>query len=248
MGGRVVRRQEEYRAVHNKSSNYLTYCGELILWVSCDMLKSGVNQRFHESSRGRLLALLRVEPRTVDELATALGLTDNAVRQHLAGLERDGLVRTAGVRRPPGAGKPATIYELEAAAEPLLSQAYAPVLATLLEVITDEVPTPQARRILRETGRRLAAAAGGRASGDFAARVEAAARVLTALGGSIHVEQKRGVATIRGTACPLASAVARSPRVCHAVETLVAEISGERAVECCDHSDRPRCCFEIKSA
>jgi predicted ArsR family transcriptional regulator len=212
------------------------------------MLKPGVNQRFHDSTRGRILALLRIEPRTVDDLAESLGLTDNAVRQHLTGLERDGLVRGGGVRRPPGAGKPATVYELEAAAEPLLSRAYAPVLGTLLEVIADEVPTPQARRILRETGRRLAAAAGGRATGDFAARVEAAADVLTALGGSVHVEQKRGALIVRGAACPLASAVSRNPRVCHAVETLVSEISGEKATECCDRSGRPRCCFEIRSA
>jgi predicted ArsR family transcriptional regulator len=212
------------------------------------MLKSGSNQRFHESTRGRILALLRIAPRTVDDLAAELGLTDNAVRQHLTGLERDGLVRSAGVRRPPGAGKPATVYEMEAAAEQLMSNAYAPVLGTLLEVLTDELPTAQHRRILRETGRRLAALAGGRASGDFPARVAAAADVLKALGGTVHVEQKRGAAFIRGAACPLASAVARNPRVCHAVETLVSEISGEETAECCDRADRPRCCFEIKSA
>ena len=137
---------------------------------------------------------------------------------------------------------------MEAAAEQLMSNAYAPVLGTLLEVLTDELPTAQHRRILRETGRRLAALAGGRASGDFPARVAAAADVLKALGGTVHVEQKRGAAFIRGAACPLASAVARNPRVCHAVETLVSEISGEETAECCDRADRPRCCFEIKSA
>jgi len=212
------------------------------------MLKSVVNQRFHESTRGRILALLRIGPRTVDALAVELGITDNGVRQHLAGLERDGLVRQEGVRRSGGAGKPALVYALEAEAESLLSRAYAPVLGTLLEVIADEVPVPQAKRILRETGRRLAAAAGGRASGDFAARVDAAARVLTALGGAVHVEHKRGSAMLRGAACPLASAVSRNPRVCHAVESLVAEIIGEKASECCDRTDRPHCCFEIRSA
>lgn len=212
------------------------------------MLSSGINQRFHESTRGRILALLRIAPRTVDELAGELGVTDNAVRQHLTGLERDGLVRGVGVRRSGGAGKPATVYELESDAEPLLSRAYAPVLGTLLEVIHDEVPVPQARRILRETGRRLAAAAGGRAAGDFAARVDAAAKVLSALGGTVHVEHKRGAAMIRGSACPLASAVSRNPHVCRAIETLVGEITGEKAAECCDRASRPRCCFEIKSA
>src|SRR5206468_4315954 len=85
-------------------------------------------------------ALLRTAPRTVEELAAELGLTDNGVRQHLMVLERDMMVRQAGVRRGPGAGKPAGIYELHPEAEPLLSRAYAPVLATLLEVVADERP------------------------------------------------------------------------------------------------------------
>ena len=212
------------------------------------MVTHPLNERFQRSTQGRLLALLRAAPRSVDELASALELTDNAVRQHLATLERDGFVRAAGPRRSGMAGKPAIIYELAPDAEPLLSRAYAPVLGTLLEVIADEVPTPQARRILRETGRRLAAAAGGKASGDFAARVDAAARVLTALGGHVRVEHSRGKATIHGAACPLASAVSRNPRVCHAVETLVGEIAGASAEERCDRSERPHCCFALRSA
>ena len=41
-------------------------------------------QRFFSSTRGRIVALLRRTSRTVDELAQALDLTDNAVRAHLA--------------------------------------------------------------------------------------------------------------------------------------------------------------------
>jgi predicted ArsR family transcriptional regulator len=211
-------------------------------------VKPDINKRFHASTRGRLLKLLRAGPKTVDDLADELELTDNAVRLHLTGLERDGMVRPNGVRRGAGAGKPATIYELEPDAEPLLSRAYAPVLATLLEVIADEFPLPQAKKILRETGRRLAKALGARASGDLRTRARAAAAVLTALGADIAVEDRRGTTTLRGTACPLATAVSRSPQVCHAVETLVAEVSGAKARECCDRGDRPRCCFELQNA
>ena len=39
-----------------------------------------LSQRFFASTRGRIVALLRRESRTVDELAQALDLTDNAVR------------------------------------------------------------------------------------------------------------------------------------------------------------------------
>lgn len=211
-------------------------------------MKPLLSQRFADSTRGRILALLRTRPRTVEELRADLGLTDNAVRPHLLGLERDGMIRQAGTRRPEGAGKPAVLYEVEPSAEPQLSRAYAPVLSALLEVLTDELPEREARRVLRETGRRLAAQVGGRASGDLHARARAAAAVLTELGGVVDVEEKRGSAMIRGAACPLAMAASRSPHICHAVETLVGEVAGAKATECCDRSERPRCCFELRPA
>ena len=58
-----------------------------------------------DTTRARVVELLRREPRTVEQLAAALGVTDNAVRLHLGQLERDGIVRTAGVRRSGGAGR-----------------------------------------------------------------------------------------------------------------------------------------------
>lgn len=211
---------------------------------------SALNARFLESTRGRILSLLRARVHTVEELRAELGLTDNAVRPHLVALERDGMIRQAGTRRAEGggAGKPAVLYELHPDAEPMLSRAYAPVLAALLEVLSDQLSPRDARKILRETGRRLAASVGGRARGDLHARAHAAAAVLTALGGAVQVEERRGVATIRGVACPLATAVGRNPQVCHAVETLVGEVAGAEATECCDRGDRPRCCFALRSA
>jgi predicted ArsR family transcriptional regulator len=212
------------------------------------MLGSKVNQRFRESTRGRIIARLREGARTVDELAAELGLTDNAIRQHLTALERDDIVRQAGVRRVQGAGKPAWVYELHPDAEPLLSRAYAPVLSALLDVLSTELSEAQVRRVLRHTGRRLAEAVGGRAAGDLHARAKAAANVLTELGGLVHVEEKRGSAMLRGAACPLATAVGKDPRVCRAVESLVSEITGASVQECCDRSARPRCCFSVKPA
>lgn len=204
--------------------------------------------RFLESTRGRVLSLLRIRPRTVEELRSELQLTDNAIRPHLVALERDGLVRQVGTRRGEGAGKPAVLFEMTPDAEPLLSRAYAPVLGALLEVLGDELSARDARRLLRATGRRLAAALGGRASGDLAARAQAAGDMLNALGGAVRVEARRSAATIRGQACPLAGAVSRNPNVCQAVEALVGEVAGADTTECCDRRDKPRCCFELRSA
>ena len=191
------------------------------------------------------MGLLRRGARTVEDLATALGLTDNAVRSHLTALERDGFVRSEGVRRAATVGKPATLYELHPDAEVLLSRAYAPALGALINALLTELPHDESDAILRRVGHELAGQAGGRASGDRNARVRAAAAALRALGAEVDVMEKDGVLRIQGAGCPLSSAVRTHPRVCLAVEALVAEVSGEPARSCCDHGARPRCCFAI---
>ena len=94
---------------------------------------SRFESRFFASTRGKIVVLLRRARHTVDDLALAVGLTDNAVRAHLATLERDGLVQQRGVRR--GEGKPASLYELTAEAERLFPKAHAPVLSQLLSLL-----------------------------------------------------------------------------------------------------------------
>jgi predicted ArsR family transcriptional regulator len=92
-------------------------------------LATNWEEKFFESTRGRMVTLLRRSGRTVEELARGLALTDNGIRAHLAVLERDGIVRQRGsVRRGSGGGKPAYVYELTPEAEDLFPKAYAPAL------------------------------------------------------------------------------------------------------------------------
>jgi predicted ArsR family transcriptional regulator len=205
----------------------------------------GAKFRLFDTTRGRVVALLRRSARTVEDLAAALGLTDNAVRSHLTALERDGLVRTGGVRRAATAGKPPSVYELHPDADVLLSRAYAPALRAVMDALLTELPADQSETILRRVGHELADQAGGRSSGDRNARVRAAAAVLQGLGAEVDVIDVDGALRIQGAGCPLSSAVNAQPRVCLAVETLVAEVSGEPARSCCEHGARPRCCFAI---
>src|SRR5260370_27669283 len=111
---------------------------------------SQMNQRFFASTRGQIIILLLRSSRTVDELAQALNLTDNAVRAHLATLERDGVVHQRGVRR--GSGKPASIYELAPEAEQLFPKAYGPVLEHVLEILSERLPTDDVESLMREVG------------------------------------------------------------------------------------------------
>jgi predicted ArsR family transcriptional regulator len=196
---------------------------------------------FLASTRGQIVALLRGAARTVEELAGALDVTDNAVRAHLATLERDGLVEAAGRRR--GVSKPSIAYDLTREGEQLFPEGYEPVLGALVAALGDRFGPEVAAETLRDAGRRLAAGRG--VEGDLRTRVDAAAALLGQLGGAVVVEDGDGHVYLRSRGGPLAGSVAHQPQVCLVAEALVGEIVGEPARACCEVGDRPRCCFEI---
>ncbi len=207
------------------------------------------DQKFFESTRGRIVTLIRRASCTVEELAQELDLTDNGVRAHLAVLERDGLVRQRGsVRRGgSGGGKPAYVYELMPQAEDLFPKAYEPVLHRLLDVLGEQAGEENSEALLRAVGRRLAEERGVPAD-DTRARLEAAVEVLNELGGLAELEEHDGGFVIRGYSCPLAGVTPEHPEICRMAETLIAELAGVPVRERCDRGERPRCCFEIASA
>ena len=53
-------------------------------------------REYGSTTRGHIVTLLRGGNRSVDELAAELGLTDNAVRAHLAILVREQIVQSVG--------------------------------------------------------------------------------------------------------------------------------------------------------
>jgi predicted ArsR family transcriptional regulator len=200
------------------------------------------NQRFFASTRGRIVTLLRRNSRTVDELAQALNLTDNAVRAHLATLERDGFVRQLGERRR--SSKPAYIYELSPDAEQLFPKAYGPILRELLEVLSEQMTTDEVEMLLRRTGQRLAEQQ-RLPPGDLQSRLKMAVNVLNELGGLAELEQRNGAFYIQGYSCPLAAVVPGHPEVCRLAGTLLTVLVGQPVRECCDSNEPARCCFSV---
>ena len=190
----------------------------------------------------KMLLLLRRSPRTITELAEQLELTDNAVRTHVAALDRQGMIQTAGTRRE-ARGKPARVYSLSREGEELFPKAYAVVLGGLVDEIARKEGRDRAVELLRSVGERVAERT--EIPRDPKARVRAAAAALRSLGGDIDVERTEGGWRLQGYGCPLSGVTARSPEVCSLAKALVEEISGQRVTECCDRSDRPRCAFLI---
>lgn len=199
-------------------------------------------QRLTGDTRAELLRLLRRSRQTITSLADALRLTDNAVRTHVAALERDGIVEHVGTQRDTG-GKPARVYALTEAGEELFPKAYGLVLGELVGEIERADGRERAVELLRSVGRRIAA--GVRATEGTEGRVEAAAAALRGLGGDVTVERTEEGWQLRGFGCPLSAVTARQPEVCVLAQALVEEITGRPVVECCDREGRPRCGFRV---
>jgi len=198
-------------------------------------------EHFWASTRGQIVALLRRASRTVDELARALNLTDNAVRAHIATLERDGLVEQRGARR--SASKPAQAYGLTVEAEQLFPKAYEPVLAHLMTVLSEQFGPDRLDDLLRAVGHRIAHRYAA-TDGSLESRLEGAVTLLNGLGGLAEYQiTERGIA-IQGYSCPLAAIAGDHPTVCLLAETLISDHIGVPMTERCERGARPRCRFE----
>lgn len=195
-----------------------------------------------KSTRGRIVTLLRRSRLTANEIAGHLGMTHNAVRGHLATLQREGLVREGGRQR--GVSRPAVVYEVVPEAEAVFSRAYIPFIAHLLRVLRERLPQAELDEIMHLVGRRFASE-WPRLRGDLAQRVEAASALLEDLGALNAVERLNGGLVIRGYGCMLSAAVHGRPEVCRAMESLLAELLEAPVRECCERGERPRCCFEV---
>jgi predicted ArsR family transcriptional regulator len=201
------------------------------------------DKRFFESTRGQIVTILRGAPSTVEDLAEKLSLTDNAVRAHLATLERDGLVRQSGLRRGPR--KPHFTYVLTDEADRLFPKAYDALLNQLIAVLKTRLSPPEIEDALREVGRSMAATAPAGQNGNLETRVQSALKVLEAIGGAAEVVKHEDKLVIQSSGCPLAAAVAVHPEVCQLAESLVGEIVKAPVEEQCDRTGRPKCRFEI---
>ena len=199
-----------------------------------------------DSSRGRIVTLLRRGPLTADDIASTLRFTRSAIRAQITSMERDGVVRRAGQR--PGTTRPSHVFELTPEVEQLLSTAYVPLLTQLVDVFASGLPAAQLETMLRQAGKQLAneLSRGRRPAGNLETRVAIASEMMNEqLGATTRVEAN-GVYIIRGFGCPLAAVTGKHPGVCLAMESLVAEVVGEAVHECCNRSERPHCCFEIR--
>jgi predicted ArsR family transcriptional regulator len=205
----------------------------------------GWRDRLFKSTRGKILELLRTRECTVNELADALHLTDNAVRAHLASLERDRLVSQSGMK--PGVRKPHTTYALGSEAEQLFPKAYGRLVSLLMSIFSRQIKPENLRAGMRAAGRAVAREHLHELKGKTRQqRIDAALRILKEMGGAAAFREEDGKHFIYGNGCPLAAATANHPEACLLAESLLTTVIGSPVKERCVRGEAPSCRFEVK--
>ena len=200
------------------------------------------SERFLRTTRGRVVALLRRSEHTVNELAAVLGVSDNAVRSHLAALERDGLVESRGVRR--GVGQPARVYGLAPEASAMFHKGCALILIGLLDTARARLSIRELRQMVRDAGRQCGRSL-GRAAGSRQERLEAGVAAFNSLGGRAELERQGARPSIWARECAFGDLARTHPEVCELAATLLGEISGARLAQQCQRTPDPRCRFRL---
>ena len=205
----------------------------------------GWRERLFKSTRGKILNLLRAREQTVNELAEKLNLTDNAVRAHLATLERDRLVTQSGLK--PGVRKPHATYGLGPDAEQMFPKAYGRLVSLLMAMFSRRITPRSLRAGMRTAGRAVAREHLRELKGKTRQqRIDAALGILKELGGAAVFREEDGKHFICGYGCPLAAATANHPEACLLAESLLTEIIGSSVKEHCVRGPAPSCRFEVK--
>lgn len=195
-------------------------------------------------TRGALLRELlhhKDEGLTLDELGGCLGITRNAVQQHVTALERDGLVVTVA-RRSTG-GRPSRAYDLTEAGLELFPRRYDLLAHGMLESVRDSLGEAALEELLVRVADKLAderLAELRRLDGPE--RLEAVVRLMNELGYDARATADGG--GIEAVNCIYHNLAARTRAVCRFDERLLSRLTGsEVRLDHCMAEGQGSCVF-----
>jgi predicted ArsR family transcriptional regulator len=199
------------------------------------------------STRMEVLELLRRKGRSSAEtIANDLGVTPNAVRQHLTNLERDGLVVSQPERS--GRGRPSLLFGLTERADAVFPKRYGQ-LATMVLQEVQEMGGPEALdEVFARVAARHASAIERDLDGlDFDERLR---RVVAWIGrAGTLVEQTESPEGVKVTIhnCPFRNTALKFPQVCTITPQLISRLT-DAAISQADsiHRHDPYCSFVVQ--
>jgi predicted ArsR family transcriptional regulator len=200
-----------------------------------------------EARREILKLLKRHGPLPVEDLAEALAITVSGARQHLAGLEKDGVVTHQRVRQGPG--RPRHLYELTDEGDALFPRNYAELANELLGYVQEHDPTLLDQLFVRRAQRRVRAAQKRMDGLPFPEKVRELTRILDEEGYYAELEElEDGRYRIVERNCLVKDVAARYAQACTSELNFVRKVLPEADVTRSVHvlNNQPCCAYDIR--
>jgi predicted ArsR family transcriptional regulator len=186
-----------------------------------------VERKEQGATRQNILQYLRRRGQmTAIELSESLEIGAVGIRQHLALLERDGLVEIAGLRR--SVGRPSHLYQLTPEAERYFPKSYDTFAVEILDIVADTYGKDAVNRIFSERREKIKNHCEARMQGKSrAGKVAELASILVEMGHMCEYEQdQNGAFVLIGHNCPLDCIARYYPQCCIHDKELYQELLG----------------------
>lgn len=202
------------------------------------------------STQRKLLRRLLLSPQgaTVEELCRSLGITHNAVRQHLTALMAQGFV--AHGESIASGGRPRACYVLLPEGRELFPRNYALVAGGMLEYLYAHAGVEAVQAMLAEMGTKLGKEAAARiaTAADPADATRLLAEQLDTLGYEAHVVEANGHIEVEAWNCVFHALARAHPDVCKFDLAFMSAATGRpvQRTQCMLHG-APACRFRLGS-
>jgi predicted ArsR family transcriptional regulator len=190
--------------------------------------------------------LRRKQPAGADAISAELGITSNAVRQHLTNLERDGMVRSQPERGK--RGRPSLMFSLTEQADAAFPKRYGQLATMVLSELQDMGGPDALDEVFRRVAHRHAEALAPELEGlDFDARLRRVVAWIARAGTLAESEPIPDGASVTIHNCPFRNTALKFPQVCSITPHLLVELLGTPVSQAHSiHRQDPYCSFVVQ--
>ena len=197
----------------------------------------------YRGTRGEILtALKKSQPLTAKELADRFGVTPNALRRHLKGLEGEGIVQYR--REIRGVGGPVFAFSLTDAGEALFPRAYERALTEILDLVREQQGDEGLVQLFQRRWDEIARVARPELEQlPVDQRATRLAELLTSLGYMAEAHVSSGaLPVLTEHNCAIRLIAERFPEVCAAEERFIADLLGAPVTRQAHIAKGANCC------
>lgn len=181
---------------------------------------------------------------SIDDMALQLGISRNAVKQHLTGLEAQQLVRQAALTST--GGRPARNYTLSEQGRNQFPKQYSWFCSLVLEGVFTDMPTPEREQLMHKMGLKLATSLAPKFAGKSPeAKLEILLELMQSLGYHASFDASESNGWIKAANCVYHDLAQQYPEICRFDQALIETLLG-RKVEQTDCMAKQDCSCRFK--